>query len=64
MGQNGRFLTQIAPQTEVLAMISMNSHLFEPESLLFEVEDDLDGLANIVSDIYVPSWSDFGHFEP
>ena len=64
MGQNGRLLTQIAPQTEVLAMISMNSHLLKPVLLLFVVEGDLDGSAHILSDIYVPSWSDFGHFEP
>ena len=64
MGQNGRLLTQIAPQTEVLAMISMNSHLLEPESLLFVVEDGMDGLEHISNDTYVPSWSDFGHFGP
>ena len=62
MGQNGRFLTQIAPQTEVLAKISRNSHLLKPELLLFVVEDDMDDLEHIVSDTYGPSWSDFGHF--
>ena len=62
--QNQRFLTQNAPQTEVLVQVLKNSHQMKPVWLLFAVVNGMDDSGHIVNDVYEPKKFDFGRFWP